>query len=75
MNVSEIKHCDIANGVGVRVSLFVSGCRHRCQGCFNESAWEFDAGTPFGDVEERIVDLLGTFFIDGLSILGITNRI
>ena len=70
MNVSEIKHCDIANGVGVRVSLFVSGCRHRCQGCFNESAWEFDAGTPFGDVEDRIVSLLGTFFIDGLSILG-----
>ena len=44
MNVSEIKHCDIANGPGVRVSVFVSGCRHHCKGCFNEGAWSFDAG-------------------------------
>ena len=70
MNVSEIKHCDIANGAGVRVSVFVSGCRHRCRGCYNEAAWGFDAGVPFEDVEERIVNLLGTSFIDGLSVLG-----
>ena len=70
MNVSEIKHCDIANGPGVRVSVFVSGCRHHCPGCFNEGAWSFDAGVPFEDVEDRIVRLLGTSFIDGLSVLG-----
>ena len=49
MNYATIKNCDIANGPGVRVSLFVSGCTHRCPGCFNEVAWDFDYGTPFTD--------------------------
>ena len=47
MNYAEIKNCDIANGPGVRVSLFVSGCTHHCKGCFNAVAWDFDYGTPF----------------------------
>ena len=47
MNYATIKNCDIANGPGVRVSLFVSGCTHRCPGCFNEVAWDFDYGQPF----------------------------
>ena len=47
MNYAEIKNCDIANGPGVRVSLFVSGCTHRCPGCFNEIAWDFQYGKPF----------------------------
>ena len=47
MNYATIKNCDIANGPGVRVSLFVSGCTHRCPGCFNEVAWDFDYGEPF----------------------------
>lgn len=70
MNVSEVKRCDIANGAGVRVSVFVSGCRHHCDGCFNETAWEFDAGIPFEDVEDDVLGLLGTPFVDGLSVLG-----
>ena len=47
MNYAAIKNCDIANGPGVRVSLFVSGCRHHCPGCFNEVAWDFGYGQPF----------------------------
>ena len=47
MNYATIKNCDIANGPGVRVSLFVSGCTHHCKGCFNEMAWDFDYGQPF----------------------------
>ena len=47
MHYGEIKNCDIANGPGVRVSLFGSGCTHRCKGCFNEEAWDFDYGKPF----------------------------
>ena len=71
MNYSAIKPCDIANGTGVRVSLFVSGCRRRCPGCFNASAWDFGAGEPFtGKTEERILRLLAPDHIAGLSVLG-----
>jgi len=71
MNFAEIKYCDIANGTGVRTSLFVSGCRHHCPGCFNEVAWDFMAGKPFtAEVEDRIVDSLQTPYVEGLSILG-----
>ena len=71
MNYSAIKPCDIANGTGVRVSLFVSGCRRHCPGCFNASAWGFGAGEPFtGETEERILRLLAPDFISGLSVLG-----
>ncbi|MDO4797592.1 MAG: anaerobic ribonucleoside-triphosphate reductase activating protein [Coriobacteriales bacterium] len=71
MNYAEIKECDIANGVGVRTSLFVSGCRHRCPGCFNEVAWDFAAGEPFStEVADRIIASLSTPYVDGLSVLG-----
>ena len=57
MNYATIKNCDIANGPGVRVSLFVSGCTHRCPGCFNSEAWDFDFGQPFDQaVIDRILD-------------------
>lgn len=71
MNYAEIKNCDIANGPGVRVSLFVSGCTHHCKGCFNEIAWDFDYGRPFTrEVMERIVDMLRPDYIQGLTLLG-----
>ena len=71
MNYSAIKPCDIANGEGVRVSLFVSGCTHHCKGCFNESTWPFDSGEPFTpEVEDRILSLLEPEHIQGLSLLG-----
>lgn len=71
MRFAAIKPCDIANGEGVRVSLFVSGCRHHCPGCFNQSAWDFEAGDVFDDcAEARLLDLLAPPYIDGLSLLG-----
>ena len=71
MNYATIKNCDIANGPGVRVSLFVSGCTHRCKGCFNEVAWDFDYGEPFTEsVMESIVDMLRPAYIRGLTLLG-----
>lgn len=71
LNYAEIKYNDIANGVGVRTSLFVSGCRHHCEGCFNEIAWDFGCGGEFtGDVEDAICESLGSPFVDGVSILG-----
>ena len=71
MNYAVIKNCDIANGPGVRVSLFVSGCTHHCKGCFNEVAWDFDYGQPF--TEETIGELLALLkpdYIKGLTLLG-----
>lgn len=71
MNYSEIKNCDIANGPGVRVTLFVSGCTHHCKGCFNEMTWDFAYGKPFdASVEERILALLAPDYIAGLTLLG-----
>ena len=71
MNYASIRNCDIANGEGVRVSLFVSGCTRCCKGCFNEEAQAFDYGEPFtDDVERRVMDDLDHEFIAGLSILG-----
>ena len=59
MNYATIKNCDIANGPGVRVSLFVSGCTHRCPGCFNEVAWDFSYGEPFTeDTIELILKMM-----------------
>ena len=70
MYVAEIKKFDIANGLGVRVSVFVSGCRHRCPGCFNEIAWEFDYGKEYtADIENEIIDALRPDYIEGLSLL------
>ncbi len=71
MNYSEIKNCDIANGPGVRVSLFVSGCTHHCEGCFNEVTWDFGYGKPFDEsVQERILAYLEPGYIAGLTLLG-----
>ena len=71
MNYAEIKYCDIANGPGVRTTLFVSGCRLHCPGCFNESAWSFAAGEPFTrQVEDKIIESMEPFYVDGLSVLG-----
>lgn len=71
MNYAEIKNCDIANGPGIRVSLFVSGCTHRCKGCFNEVAWDFGYGEPFTQaIIDRILDMLAPEYIRGLTLLG-----
>ena len=71
MNYATIKNCDIANGPGVRVSLFVSGCTHRCPGCFNQVAWDFDYGTPFTqETVESILNMLRPGYIRGLTLLG-----
>lgn len=71
MQYANIKEYDIANGVGVRTSLFVSGCRHHCAECFNPEAWDFQAGKPFTqEVEEEILASLAPDYVDGLSLLG-----
>lgn len=71
MNYAEIKNCDIANGPGVRVSLFVSGCTHHCPGCFNAEAWDFDYGQPFTQQTiDQILELLKPGYIRGLTLLG-----
>ena len=71
MNYASIRTCDIANGEGVRVTLFVSGCTHRCKGCFNPDQWDFDCGELFTrEVEDRILKDLEPSYIAGLSILG-----
>ena len=71
MNYATIKWTDIANGEGVRVSLFVSGCTHHCKNCFNQVAWDFHYGEPFTDeVAEKILKELEPFYISGLSLLG-----
>ena len=71
MNFAAIKWADVANGPGVRVSLFVSGCTHRCPGCFNEEAWDFGYGQPFTEAQEdKILAALVPAHIKGLSLLG-----
>jgi anaerobic ribonucleoside-triphosphate reductase activating protein len=71
MNYAAIRTCDVANGEGVRVSLFVSGCTHRCTGCFNPDQWDFAFGEPFtGETEERLLDALAPPYIAGLTVLG-----
>lgn len=71
MNYAAIKKHDIANGIGVRVSLFVSGCTHHCKGCFNPETWDFNYGTPFTDaVKDEIMLALAPSYISGLSLLG-----
>lgn len=71
MNYADIKQHDVANGVGVRVTLFVSGCTHHCRGCFNKEAWNFDYGKPFTEKQvEQILEYLKPDYVDGLSLLG-----
>ncbi len=71
MNFATIKYFDIANGPGVRTCLFVSGCTHRCPGCFNFEAWDFNAGDPFDQaVQDALVESLVPDYVDGMTILG-----
>ena len=71
MNYATIKFYDVANGMGVRVSLFVSGCRHHCKGCFNAETWDFCYGEPYTqETEDSIIDGLKPDYITGLSLLG-----
>lgn len=71
MNYATIKPLDVANGEGIRVSLFVSGCTHHCPECFNSEAWDFNYGEPYTDeIEEKVLTLLGKPMIQGLSLLG-----
>ena len=71
MNYSEIKKTDIADGIGTRVSLFVSGCTHHCKNCFNPETWDFGAGRPYiSDTEQEILKALEPPYIHGLTLLG-----
>lgn len=71
MNYCQIYRADIADGIGVRVSLFVSGCSHRCKGCFNPEAWDENYGVPYTkETEDLIIKELSKPYIKGLSILG-----
>lgn len=71
MNYASIKKTDIANGVGVRVSLFVSGCTHHCKECFNPETWNFEYGNPFTkEVEDELLEALKPSYIKGLTLLG-----
>ena len=71
MYYADIKKVDVANGPGVRVSLFVSGCTHKCKGCFNEEAWDFKYGHEYTQKEEdKIIELLKPDYTEGITILG-----
>ena len=71
MYFGEIKDCDIANGEGVRVTLFVSGCTNRCKNCFQPQTWDFTYGQPFTEeTEERLLNMLKPSYINGLTLLG-----
>ena len=71
MKYANIKYFDVANGEGIRTSLFVSGCTHHCKGCFNEVAWDFQYGQDFTEeVENKIIDSLKPYYIAGLTLLG-----
>ena len=71
MNYGNIKYNDIANGEGVRVSLFVSGCTHHCKNCFNPETWDFNYGKPFTkEIEDNIISALAPDHINGLTLLG-----
>lgn len=71
MNYATIKTHDVANGPGVRVSLFVSGCTHHCKGCFNAEAWDFDYGQPYTqETEDAIMQALSPWYITGITLLG-----
>ena len=71
MYYSEIKKTDIANGLGVRVTLFVSGCNRHCKNCFNKETWSFTNGKPFdADTERELMEALAPSYINGLTLLG-----
>ena len=71
MRYGSIKKCDIANGIGVRTVLFVSGCTHHCKGCFQPETWDFSYGAPYTEaVEEEIIESLRPSYVNGLTLLG-----
>ena len=71
MRYASVKKCDVANGTGIRVSIFVSGCHHHCKGCFNTDAWDFNFGNEYNEeIEESILKELDKSYIQGLSLLG-----
>lgn len=71
MHYSTIKDCDIANGIGVRITLFVSGCTNHCKNCFQQQTWDFDFGEPFTEeTEEKLLEMLKPDYINGLTLLG-----
>lgn len=71
MNYADIKQYDVANGPGVRVSVFVSGCTHYCKGCFNKEAWDFNYGKPFtDDTIQTVLAYLKPSYVKGLTVLG-----
>ena len=71
MNYGAIKYCDIANGIGIRTVLFVSGCTHHCKGCFQPETWDFSYGQPYTkDTEQQLLDSLAPSYIHGLTLLG-----
>ena len=71
MYYSAIKNCDIANGTGVRVSIFVSGCTNHCKNCFQPETWDFEYGNEFtSEVEDKIIEMMKPSYINGITILG-----
>lgn len=71
MYYADIKKADVANGLGVRVSVFVSGCTHHCKNCFNEEAWDFHYGNEFTQKEiDKVIELMDYSYVAGLSLLG-----
>ncbi len=71
MNYCALRTCDVANGPGMRVTLFVSGCTNHCPGCFQPETWDFDYGQPFtAETQAHILDLLAPEYISGLTLLG-----
>lgn len=74
MNYADIKYCDVANGEGVRVSLFVSGCTHHCKECFNKEAWDFHYGNPFTQKEiDRILEYLNRIILPVCPCLAVSR--
>ncbi len=71
MNYAAVKYCDIANGLGCRTVLFVSGCRNACKGCFQPETWAFDYGKPFDEaIQKEIIDSLAPDYVQGITLLG-----
>lgn len=71
MNYGQVFYVDTANGEGLRTSLFVSGCTHHCEGCFNKDTWDFNYGKPFDkNIQDKIIESINPTYIDGLTILG-----